>query len=228
MTTAANVNPYGNLGVTTLESAGTAKKQSLGQEEFLKLMTAQLTHQDPTKPMENGDFLAQMAQFGTVSGIQDLQASFKNFADSISSSQTLQAASLVGKQVLVPSDKGLLPAGGSIQGKIELPATTTTGVKIKVIDTGTGDVVKTLVFNGIQAAGDIDFAWDGKSDNNTDVSPGVYQIKAEAIIDGNNTSLQSSIQSEVESVSVGGANTGIQVNLKGLGTTKFNDIKEIL
>jgi flagellar basal-body rod modification protein FlgD len=79
------------LGVDAINALGlsgaqtpVAKKQSLGQEEFLKLMTTQITHQDPTKPMENGDFLAQMAQFGTVAGIQDLQESFKSFTASIS------------------------------------------------------------------------------------------------------------------------------------------------
>ena len=70
------VNPYSNLTVTPKpETAATPKKTSLGQEQFLKLMTTQMTHQDPTKPMENGDFLTQIAQFGTVSGIQDLQKS---------------------------------------------------------------------------------------------------------------------------------------------------------
>ena len=47
-------------------------KQTLGQEDFLKLMTTQLQNQDPFAPMENGDFIAQMAQFSTVSGIKDV------------------------------------------------------------------------------------------------------------------------------------------------------------
>ena len=70
---------YKDLGLATIEG-NAPKKKSLGQAEFLKLMTTQMTHQDPTKPMQNGEFLAQMAQFGTVNGIQDLQASFKDFA----------------------------------------------------------------------------------------------------------------------------------------------------
>jgi flagellar basal-body rod modification protein FlgD len=231
-TTTSTVNPYSNLGVSALESSGessgAAKKQSLGQEEFLKLMTAQLTHQDPSKPMENGDFLAQMAQFGTVSGIQDLQTSFKDFAASISSNQTLQAASLVGKYVSAPSEKGLLQSGGALKGKIELPESTTTGVNIKIIDATTGTVVRNMTLEGTHAAGSVDFEWDGVNNNKTLSSPGVYQIKAETIIGGKNTSLESTVQSQVESVSVGSSGTGIQVNLKGLGTVKFNDIKEIL
>ncbi|MGY8841488.1 MAG: flagellar hook assembly protein FlgD, partial [Pseudomonadales bacterium] len=44
----------------------------LGQEDFLKLLTTQLQHQDPMEPMENGEFMGQMAQFSTVSGITEM------------------------------------------------------------------------------------------------------------------------------------------------------------
>jgi flagellar basal-body rod modification protein FlgD len=95
--TTANADKYANLTTTTLnattaaESRAKAKKQStLGQDQFLKLMTTQMTHQNPNEPMKNGEFLSQMAQFGTVSGIQDLQESFANFATSINSDQALQ------------------------------------------------------------------------------------------------------------------------------------------
>jgi flagellar basal-body rod modification protein FlgD len=88
-----SVETYKGLGVSTSDTVA-PKKKSLGQDQFLKLMTTQMTHQDPTKPMQNGEFLSQMAQFGTVSGIQDLQQSFKDFAASIGSDQALQAAKL--------------------------------------------------------------------------------------------------------------------------------------
>ena len=59
------------LGINSSDEAAAAKKDSsvLGQAEFLKLMTAQLQNQDPFAPMDNGDFIAQMAQFSTVTGI---------------------------------------------------------------------------------------------------------------------------------------------------------------
>ncbi|TAL42573.1 MAG: flagellar hook assembly protein FlgD, partial [Methylovulum sp.] len=95
----SSINPYSGLGVSTLDTTKATKTTSLSQDEFLKLMTTQMTHQDPTKPMQNGEFLSQMAQFGTVSGIQDLQQSFKDFSASISSDQALQASSLVGRTV---------------------------------------------------------------------------------------------------------------------------------
>jgi flagellar basal-body rod modification protein FlgD len=221
----SSINPYSGLGVATLETAATPKKQGLGQEEFLKLMTTQLTHQDPTKPMQNGEFLSQMAQFGTVSGIQDLQQLFKDFSTSISSDQALQAASLVGRYVSAPSDEGLLAAGGEIKGKIELHSSSP-NVNVKILDT-TGDIVKIIPLGG-HSAGSVPFTWNGMDSNNVPAHPGVYKIQVEAGIDGVNTVLKPEIASQVESVSMGSGTNGVQVNLKGLGTVSFNQIKQIL
>jgi flagellar basal-body rod modification protein FlgD len=227
----STVNPYSNLGLATLEGSSAPKKQALGQEQFLKLMTTQLTHQDPTKPMQNGEFLSQMAQFGTVSGIQDLQQLFKDFSTSISSNQALQAANLVGRYVSAPGNEGLLSIInkngdlGSIKGKVELPSSTP-GMTVKILDAATGNVVKTLDL-GTRVAGPVTFKWDGKNENGVLSSPGVYKVKVEAIIDGKNTVLQPEIESLVESVSIAG-NGGLKVNLAGLGNVAFNQIKQIL
>jgi hypothetical protein len=57
-----------------------AEAEELGQEEFLRLMMTQLRNQDPFKPMESGEFLGQLAQFGTVTGLGELQQSFEGLA----------------------------------------------------------------------------------------------------------------------------------------------------
>ena len=220
-----SVEVYKGLGVSTVDTVA-PKKKSLGQEQFLKLMTAQMTHQDPTKPMQNGEFLSQMAQFGTVSGIQDLQQSFKDFAASIGSDQALQAASLVGRTVSAPSEQGLLAAGGQIKGTVELPAGSA-NVNLKILDPLTGDVIKTKSLGG-HSAGLVPFVWDGVNDNGTLASPGVYKVQVEAGIDGINTVLQPDIQAHVESVSMGSGKNGIQINLSGLGSVSFNQVKKIL
>ena len=59
------------IGVKTPDNTPKTPK-SLGQEDFLKLMTTQLQNQDPFAPMENGEFIAQMAQFSTVTGITEM------------------------------------------------------------------------------------------------------------------------------------------------------------
>jgi len=224
----SSINPYSGLGVSTLDTTKATKTTSLSQDEFLKLMTTQMTHQDPTKPMQNGEFLSQMAQFGTVSGIQDLQQSFKDFSASISSDQALQASSLVGRTVSVPSDYGLLSAvaGGEINGSFDLSASSST-VNVKITDPQTGDVIRTINL-GQQSAGSVPFVWDGINDAGTLVSPGVYKVQAEAVIDGVNTVVQPAIESTVESVSMNKGTNGVQLNLTGLGAFSFNTVKQIL
>lgn len=214
-----------DLGLTSFETS-TPKRNELGQEEFLKLMTTQLTNQNPLKPMENGDFLAQMAQFGTVSGIQDLQKSFSEFSASISSDQALQAASLVGRQIIAPGNEALLAAGGEVEGVLEMPSGSTI-VNVKIIDSATGEVVRNLDM-GSQSAGSVPFMWDGIGDDGLFADPGIYRVQAEAVIGGENIALGTQINSMVESVTMGNSQHGLLINLAGLGSIEFNKINQIL
>lgn len=225
MTTSA-IDTFNNLGLATTSNTASAstKKQTLGQDQFLKLLTTQLTHQDPMKPMENGEFLGQMAQFSTVSGIQELQASFKDFASSINSNQALQAVGLVGHYVSAPSKQALLRAGDAVFGDFDLPSSSNQ-VQVKIINNKTGETVRDIDL-GSCAKGKVDFAWDGKDNSGVAMSPGIYKVEASALVDGKNTVLATNIQSQVQSVVMG--SSGLQVNLVGLDPVKFSQIKQIL
>lgn len=201
------------------------KSDELGQKDFLKLMTAQLNHQDPMKPMEGGEFFNQIAQFSSVSGIQELQSSFQQVANAMYSSQTLQASAMVGREVLVPASSAELAAGGSVNGSIEVPASTNNLV-VGVFDRS-GQLVRRMDL-GAQPAGDVAFAWDGRTDDGSAAAPGIYQVKAEAQIDGSATALNTSLASKVESVSIGGQGQGIKLNLAGRGPVDLADIKQIM
>ena len=107
MATTSGVLPPG-LENLTLKSEPEKSKDDLDQSEFLKLMLTQIKYQDPLKPMEGGEFLSQLAQFGTVSGIAALQSSFDVFASSLQSNQALQASTMVGRTVLVPGNVAAL------------------------------------------------------------------------------------------------------------------------
>ncbi len=222
------IDTFNSLGLATTDSSTskTTQKQTLGQDQFLKLLTTQMTHQDPMKPMENGEFLGQMAQFSTVSGIQDLQASFKDFASSISSNQALQAAGLVGRYVSAPNKEALLGAGGSVTGDFELPGSST-NVGVKIINPETGETIRDIDL-GSQSKGTTSFEWDGKDSAGNLADPGVYKVQAYAWLDGANTVLSTNIKSLVKSVTMGSGSTGLQVNLDSVGTVKFSQIKQIL
>lgn len=234
----ANTSLYDKLNASSAEAQATAKaaaeaanraiaqrKTSLGQEDFLKLMTTQMTHQDPNNPMQNGEFLSQMAQFGTVSGIQDLQKSFATFSNSIQSDQALQAAGLVGRYVSAPGSAGVLAAGGEINGNVNL-ASSTPSLQI-AISNSAGELVKTLDLKN-QSAGDIPFTWDGTNEAGTLASPGIYKISATASVDGKNVAQTTDIESKVESVSMASGSTPMKVNLVGANSIDFGKVKQIL
>ena len=206
-------------------SSGAGANQTLGQSDFLKLMTAQMTHQDPTAPMTNGDFLSQMAQFGTVDGIKGLQTSFNNFSTSMGSNQSLQATNLIGKTVSTASNQGALAAGGSIKGSVALTSGSS-DVSVQIINPSNGTVVNSMDL-GSQAAGDVPFSWNGTNSDGTQASPGIYQVKVQSMVNGTNSALTTNIQSQVSSVSMGAQ--GVQVNLAGgLGSVNLSQVTQII
>ena len=89
------------LGVKSSEDKKASEnKSTLGQEDFLKLMTTQLQNQDPFAPMENGDFIAQMAQFSTVTGITEMGNEMKAINDKLDSFRIATASQYLGHSVL--------------------------------------------------------------------------------------------------------------------------------
>jgi len=214
-----------DLGLAQQEQVkDTSKESDLAQGDFLKLMVTQLNNQDPLEPMDNGDFLGQIAQFSTVTGIEGLQTSFEDFASSLSSDQALQGASLIGRSVFAPLSGGLLTEGGSINGELTLP-TSSGDVSVKITDSS-GQLVKTISL-GTQAAGPVPFDWDGVKENGELAPAGSYFINAQALIDGQNFELDTNLLAEVDSVTLASAGNGLQLNLKGLGSVSFSDVSRI-
>ena len=119
MTGISVLEDFSSIGLGVPPPADPNRDQ-LGQGDFLTLMIAQFRNQDPFEPMDNGDFLGQLAQFGTVNGIEQLNSSFYDLSESIFSEQALQAANLVGHSVLARTDTAYLEGGGVLAGAIEL------------------------------------------------------------------------------------------------------------
>lgn len=216
--------------IFTRSNAGLAnpvqgQQNKLGQDDFLELMITQLRNQDPLKPMESGEFLSQIAQFSTVTGIKDLQSSFASLAGSIYSNQALQASGLVGRAVLVPSSHARLPAGGMLEGAVDLPV----GTQDLVIGiyNGSNELVR-AVHLGRQTAGVVSFAWDGTDETGGFAPPGVYELRATAGGASESRALDTLAKSRVNSVSLGGQGGGISLNLDGLGEVDFAQVREIM
>ncbi len=222
VTSTSNVDALKQLGLYR-ETESRGPTAELGQDAFLELMIAQMRNQDPMSPMENGEFIAQLAQFSTVTGVQKLQNSFDSFVNSMQSNQALQAASMVGRSVSVASPLGRLSDTG-LDGEVELPATT--GQLVVGIFDAAGQLVRRMPM-GAYSAGIVPFHWDGKDDGGKVLPSGTYEVVAEALIEGKATAVGTNVFATVESVSLDRSGRGMQLNLTGIGSVSFSEVKQI-
>lgn len=197
---------------------------ALTQSDFFALLTQQLAYQDPTKPVENDQMIAQMTNFTMADGIGQLNASFKGLSESMTSNQALQASSLVGRSVLTQSDQIVFTGESLSRGHINLdrPAD---NMRVS-IEKPNGELVTNFNVNN-PALGKNEFVWDGTDANGDPMPPGVYKIKVEASFAGQNESIPVNVFTPVSSVSLAGNGKGITLNLVGLGAVKLNDVLEV-
>ena len=205
------------------ETRGTSDASELGLDTFLKLMVTQLKNQDPSKPMENNTFLSQIAQFGTVTGLDKVNNQIQDLSTSLTSGQALQAGSLVGREVLVPMEIGTLQPGAAVRGQVELPQASS-DVNVRVYDTY-GQLVRELPM-GSADAGSLQFSWDGINSQGEFMPPGQYRVEVASTEAGKEVVVQPQLFAQVESVSLSGAD-GLTLNLAGLGPVAFNSVKQI-
>lgn len=218
-------NTYSQLGLSSTQDSKTKDNDKLGQAEFLELMTTQLRFQDPLKPMENGDFLAQMAQFGTVSGINELNSNFNSMSASFQSNQALQASTLVGRKVLVPAETGYLKDGGKLDGSVDLEHAASK--LIVTIKNSSGQIVNRQDL-GLQQSGLIDFEWNGLDADGTKMPAGEYHIEAE-VHRGTDISAGATLSVvDVESVTLGKAGQDLTLSVTGLGDLGMSQVRKIL
>ena len=148
------------------------------QNTFLKLLTTQMTHQDPFAPMDNSQMVAQMAQFSSVTGIAEMNVSLKKIAEDMASSRIGDAASWIGRAALVESNEASQFSDGSYAGEITLP-NDVTNMNISLVDANGQTVFsKTL---GAQGAGPLSFSWDGKYEEGNMVASGPLRVHVGAV-----------------------------------------------
>lgn len=198
---------------------------NFGQDAFLTLMITQLKNQNPMEPMTNGEFLGQLAQFTSASKLDDMQQSFADFATSMQSNQALQASSMVGREVLVSDDRALWDGSSPSKVQFVLPAASEQ-VTVNIF-APSGALVRQVDL-GSRAGGTTPFTWDGLDNEGNAVSPGVYQIKANASYEGENQALDTLTSALVESVVLGRNGQQMVLNLQELGAVGLDQVHEIM
>jgi flagellar basal-body rod modification protein FlgD len=227
-TTFPNPNYTGTTAASSTSDtsgSGAAAGATLGGTNFLTLMLAQLKNQDPTSPVDSNQFLNQLASLSTVQGITQLNTSFGSLSTSLVSSQALQASSLLGHQALVSSTTANLTANGSVSGAVDVPQTTSQAV-VNISDSS-GALVRQINL-GAQSTGLANFSWDGKLQDGSQAAAGQYTLSAQfAGATSGATAASTYVNGVVQSVTMGAGQTGLTLNVSGLGSVPFSGVKQI-
>ena len=191
------------------------------QDRFLKLLVTQMKNQDPLNPLDNAQVTTQLAQISTVNGIEKLNATIQAMANSANASQSLQAAGMIGKDVLVPGSTLHLEGGKGLFG-IDL-AQAADQVKVGIHDASGREIH--VIDLGARGAGPLALAWDGKTADGAQAVDGAYSLSVSAVRGDQKVDAQTLAFGSIQSVSQG--NQGVQLNVGSLGMVGLPDIKQI-
>ena len=208
------------LGVNKQEETTTKRRDQLGQADFLKLMTTQLQNQDPFAPMDNADFIAQMAQFSTVTGITDMGETLKGMSDQLQEFRIATASNLLGHSVLVPGNLARPDENGEIHGVVDLPSSASTS---NIRFTNEQGEILHQVDMGAQPRGLVGFSW---LDIPSEILVSGDAIRVEAYADTGNglEAVSPSVFADVLAATTGNGRDGVQLDVRDYGTISAAEV----
>ncbi|WP_288458997.1 flagellar hook assembly protein FlgD [uncultured Sphingomonas sp.] len=204
-------------------TAAKGSKTTLGQEDFIALMTAQLKNQDPFKPVDNTEMVAQMAQFSSVAGISDMNKSLAAISARLGATSTADAMSFVGRNVLTEGKTAYERSTGGLAGAVELGGAAS-DVNVAIADKD-GKVVKNLQL-GEQPQGTATFDWNGKDDAGNTVENGPYTITVEAANKSAIVAATPLVWAPVQSATLVPGGEPV-LNVAGLGEVKPASVRKV-
>ena len=200
---------------------------NLGKEDFLKLLVTQLKYQSPLEPMKNEAFVAELAQFSSLEGIQNLNDKFDQsvksntlLAQSIGNSM---ATTLIGKNVKIQTNQFQLSEDNGMEIHYNLPKTADK-VSVEIYD-DQGNLVTTKTLDA-ESSGDHVFRWNGEDKDGKTLPAGTYKVVVKGIdSDKNETNASTYLVGKVDSIrySNGGAYLMVDGQMYGIG-----DVQEVL
>lgn len=223
----ASVQGTNNSGADVIASLGqrqgtAAKNTDDIQNRFLTLLVSQIRNQDPLNPMDNAEVTSQLAQINTVNGLDQLNKTMEKLVSFYDEGRAMQAASMVGKHVLVGGDSMALSAEGALGG-VEF-STAVDGAKV-VIKDANGLVMRTLDLGSAEAGSHV-FAWDGLTDAGAEAAPGDYSFSVAATL-GGEAAAATPLQFGMVNAVVRGS-SGFGLDLGDLGTRSFEAVRRII
>lgn len=229
MTTVNNTTDSASAAAMAAAGANTNNLMGDTQDRFLTLLVTQLQNQDPLNPMDNAQVTSQIAQLSTVNGINQLNNTLLALSGQMDVSQSMQAAGLIGKEVLVPGTKislGTDAAGNKVATPFGVDVISqAANVTVSVTDS-TGKVVRKIDL-GPQDVGVVSVDWDGKGDLGAETSDGAYTISVAATdADGTPVSADALTYGKVGSVAY--TSGGLMLDLGLAGKFSLLDLRKIM
>jgi flagellar basal-body rod modification protein FlgD len=159
-----------------LDAASTGGK-TLGKQDFLKLLVTQISNQDPLNPMDNTEFVAQLAQFSDLEQSITANDHLTNLENAQTSLNNAQVANLVGKTIT--ANGGSVALGGGQPVNLAYKNDDAAADVTVTVKDAAGNTVRTMDI-GAQPAGSHTAIWDGKNDGGTTQPDGTYTITVSA------------------------------------------------
>jgi flagellar basal-body rod modification protein FlgD len=216
-------NPVQSSGIAGGAASAANGIQGLTTNDFLTLMTTQLKNQDPLNPTDSNQFLSQLAQLSTVTGISSMNKSMSTLSSALLSSQALSSVSLVGHSILTPADVASYTAGSPLTGAVQVPNGSSSAML--TITDAAGVVVRHLPLPA--GAGAQPFSWDGTTDAGVPAPSGIYGVTASAVVGGKNQAAATLLNGTVGSVTLDATGSGVTLNTPELGAVSLGNVKQI-
>jgi len=219
-----SVNDTPSASFQAPSSADAQGSSTLGKDQFLKLLVAQLKNQDPTQPQDPTAFIAQLAQFSSLEAQQNTNTRLDSLILSQASTSQVNASSLIGKQIAYKTNDVTLVAGQTTTSGAHLVADAAK-VTVSVKD-ASGKLVRTIQ-TGPQPAGSFNVVWDGLTDGGGNAPSGKYTLQGSAY-DSNNqaVSLDLTGSGVVSGVAFNGTTPQLTVNNNTINLSDVTSIQE--
>ncbi|MCT4579082.1 flagellar hook capping FlgD N-terminal domain-containing protein [Donghicola sp.] len=220
----ANISGVREYDTESLKTNVAPNNKDLGQEDFLTLMTTQLQNQDPFAPMENGDFLAQMAQFSSVAGLDRINETLGDMSSELNSGRIATASSLLGQSVLVPGTIARPDAQGEIHGVVDL-AEAANNVTVTFLDSNNSTILHKEQLGG-QRPGLVGFDWTDVPDNIVN-SHGSVRVSVEVTTDEGTQVIGPSVYARVMGVQMPTDGSDMTLNVEDYGERNYLEISAL-
>ena len=205
------------------QATGKAKgNDEMDKDAFLKLLVTQLQNQDPLEPTDNTEFVAQLAQFSSLEGINNLNTSMDGISRSITGMQDISSAGLVGRFARTEGStfEAINGVDSEFGFEIDSPASS---VKVSIADSK-GRVVRNLDMGSLPT-GDHRIAWDRTDNEGMQLGAGAYTFKITAVDAQNKTVIAAPYTTGL--ITSVGFDSGVStLKVNGMAVSR-NDIREI-